>query len=401
MAEEKPEIPGGKGISRRSFLKGLAATGAVMGVLSSRARLAKADSFGPYLADELPKEKLLWMHECMLKARYFDVLLSDVKFKNDPAIEGRTPTLHPCPGEEAIAVGVCAAMRPNDWCYTTHRGTMHNIARGMDMGKMFATAIYKASGYTRGHGNHFHISDKSHKVPNIEGLIGLAPVIAAGTAYGEMLTKSGNIVVKFSGDGDFNEGDTLVALNESALFKLPIVFICENNGQQISIRTDETMTLRDVADRGRGFGIPGFVVDGQDPLAIYSVAKPAIDRARAGEGPSIIECKTFRYFDHAGNAGYDPARGVGSMGLSYRSDNEVRNWLAKDPIELFARVLIAREIVTPAQEVEMRAKAKAEVQKAWEWAAASPNCKAEDALIEARVGENELPRQLADCPLFI
>ena len=402
MGEVKPDkISKGVGISRRSFLKGLTAAGAAIGVLSTTAKLAKADSFGPFVADEIPKEKLVWMHDCMLKARYFDVLLQNKLVTASPEIQGRSPSLHPCCGEEAIGVGVALAIKPTDWWYTTHRCTMHNIARGMDMGKMFGCAIYKATGYTKGHGNHFHIADHSHKIPNIEGLIGLGPLIAAGNAYGEWVAKSGNVVVKHSGDGDYNEGDTLAALNESALFKLPIVFICENNGQQISIRTDETMALRDVADRGRGFGIPGFVVDGQDPLAIYSVVKPAVDRARAGEGPSIIECKTYRYFDHNGVAGYDPANGAAAWGLSYRSDNELRNWLAKDPIELFARVLILRGIVTPAQEAEMRKNAQADVDKAWQWNLAQPNCKGEDALIEVRVGENELPRQLADCPLFV
>jgi len=308
--------------------------------------------------------------------------------------------LHTCCGQEAVATGVIAAMEKNDWCYASHRCSIHNIARDMEMGRMFGTAIYKANGYTKGYGNHFHISDKAHKVPNIEGLIGLAPLIAAGTAYGEMVQKSGNIVVKFSGDGDYQWPDTLCALNEAANFKLPIVFIIENNGYQIWVRTDETTPLKDLADRGKGFGIPGVVVDGQDVLSVYNVAKPAIDKARAGGGPTIIECKTYRYFDHFGVRGYTPGKAIGSWGMFYRSDKELQHWLTKDPIDNFRRALISQGVVTESEAENIKNKAKNEVNQAWEWCLQQPNPKAEDALKNARVGVTELPRQLADCPLY-
>ena len=400
MAEEKPEkVAKGAGISRRSFLKGLTAAGAAVTVLTS-IKPAKADSYGPNSADELSKEKLIWMQECMLKARYFDLTILDKMMAGDELVLERYPLLHSCVGEEAVATGVIPAMKPTDWCYPTHRCTIHNILRDMDMGKMFGCALYKATGYTKGRGNHFHISDRSKKVPNIEGLIGLGPIIAAGTAYGEVVKKSGNVVVKFSGDGDYNWPDTFCALNEAANFKLPIVFIIENNGYMMWVRTDETMAIRDVADRGKGFGIPGYVVDGMDPIAIYNVAKPAIDKARAGGGPSIIECKTYRYFDHMGARGYVPGKALGSWGLYYRSDNELRQWLVKDPIDNFERLLISRGILSDTDAKALRAKAKADVDKAWDWTVAQPNPIPESAMDDALVGRKTLPRQLANCPIY-
>jgi pyruvate dehydrogenase E1 component alpha subunit len=299
-------------------------------------------------------------------------------------------------------------MTMDDWCYTSHRNTIHDLLRGMDMGKMLGCAIYKATGYTEGRGNHFHISSTKHKVPNIAGLIGMHPILAAGTAYGQMIKnlKNGtkNITVKFSGDGDFNCPDTFIALNEAALFDLPIVFVCENNGYQIWVRRDETMKIRDVAERGRGFGMPGYIVDGQDPLAVYNVAKDAIARARAGDGPSILEAKTYRYFDHFGARGYNPKKGVGSYGLFYRSDKELQHWQAKDPITNFRRTLISFGVLDDKGADEIEAGAKQAVAKAWEWVLAQPNPKPEDSLKMAYADgiiTEEFPRQLADCPLYV
>jgi len=181
---------------------------------------------------------------------------------------------------------------------------------------------------------------------------------------------------------------------------LPIVFIIENNGYMMWVRTDETMAIRDVADRGKGFGIPGYVVDGMDPIAIYNVAKPAIDKARAGGGPSIIECKTYRYFDHMGARGYVPGKALGSWGLYYRSDNELRQWLVKDPIDNFERLLISRGILSDTDAKALRAKAKADVDKAWDWTVAQPNPIPESAMDDALVGRKTLPRQLANCPIY-
>lgn len=411
MSEEKlVEENSEKGVSRRSFMKGLTAAGVAFAAVSSGVnKVAKA---GPYLkfdaAADLPKEKLLWMQQMMLEARHFDVLLAGKMVTGDKLVLSRYPMLHTCCGQEGVATGVIAALTQDDWCYSTHRNTIHDLARGMDMGKMMGTAIYKATSYGEGRGNHFHISSLKHKVPSIAGLIGMQPILAAGTAYGQMILNKRNgtnhVCVKFSGDGDFNGPDTLLALNEAMVFNLPMIFVCENNGYQLWARTDETMAIKNVAQRADGFGMRSAIVDGQDPLAVYNVAMEAIDNARAGKGPTLIEAKTYRYFDHFGARGYNPKKGIGSFGLFYRSDKELQHWLAKDPIANFRRTLISQGVLDDAGADAMEAAAKKKVDDSWNWVVKQPNPKSEDTLKMTWADglyTEELPRQLADCPLYV
>lgn len=405
LVEQSSEESSRGGLSRRSFVKGLAVAGVASAVSSG---VAKA---GPYFkfdaAADLSKETLLWMHQTMLEGRAFDMFFAGRMVAGDKAVLSRYPMLHTCCGQEAVAVGVIANLTMDDWCYTSHRNTIHDLARNMDMGLMMGTAIYKSKSYGEGRGNHFHISSLKHKVPGIAGLIGMQPVLAAGTAYGQMILNkrdgTNHVCVKFSGDGDFNCPDTLVALNEAAKFQLPMVFICENNGYQMYVRQDETMNIRNVAQRAEGFGMPSAIVDGQDPLAVYNVAKDAVDRARKGGGPTLVEAKTYRYFDHFGVRGYNPKRGVGSFGLFYRSDKELQHWRAKDPIVNFRRSLINLGVLDDAGADEMEAAAKDKVEKAWQWTLRQPNPRGEDSLKMTFMDgpyTEELPRQLADCPLY-
>jgi pyruvate dehydrogenase E1 component alpha subunit len=325
----------------------------------------------------------------------------------DPMLLQRYPMFHCTVGQEAIGAGVVAAIDKDDWYYPTHRLAVHTVARGADIKKVLGTTFYKATGYTGGRGSHFHMSSRELKMPNAAGLIGLEPVMAAGTAYGQMIMNQRNgtnhITVKCSGDGDYNCPDTLIALNEAALFSLPIVFVVENNGYQQYARIDETMKIKNVAERGKGFGIPGRIVDGMDPLAIYNVMKEAVAQARAGGGPTIVEAKTYRYFDHFGVRGYNPKKGLGSYGLFYRSDRELQHWLTKDPIENYRKTLLNFGVIDEKQAAEMQAAAKAEIDEAWNWLAEQPNPKSEDALNFAYADGPDtvaLPRQMADCPIY-
>jgi TPP-dependent pyruvate/acetoin dehydrogenase alpha subunit len=397
-----------KGVTRRTLLKSMVASGVAFAAVSSGARsMAWADSYGEFKAADLPDEKLRWMYETMLRSRYFDMSFLDKLSTGDKFLYSRYPMVHTVCGQEAVSVGVVAAMEKDDWCYRSHRNTTNNLARGLDMGKMVASCIYKLNGYSEGRGGHSHTASKELKQADHAGLIGMEPLIASGTAYGQKILNARNgtknITVRFSGDGDYNCPDTLLALNESANFALPIVFIVENNGYQMWVRQDQTMKIRDIADRGKGFGIPGFVVDGQDPLAVYNVAREAIARARAGEGPTLIEAKTYRYFDHMNALGYKPKEGMGARGLGYRPDREVFHWLSKDPVVNFRKALINMKILDEKGADEMVEKAKAEVVKAWEWAMAQPNPKGEDAVKFAYADgpiTTEFPRQMAGCPLY-
>ncbi|MCL7959539.1 MAG: thiamine pyrophosphate-dependent dehydrogenase E1 component subunit alpha [marine benthic group bacterium] len=394
-------------LSRRAFLGSVAASGVAFAAVSHGLKgVARADAYGQFRAADLSEEKLLWMYELMLKGRLFDLSIANRMAAGDKAVLSRLPFLHATCGQEAVGAGVAAAITRDDWLYTTHRHAVYTFARGMDPGKVLGTTMYKATGYTGGRGNHFHLSSRQHKMPNAAGLIGMEPVLAAGTAYGQMIVNqregTDHIVVKCSGDGDYNCPDTLIALNESALFSLPIVFVVENNGYQMYVRTHETMKIKNVADRGQGFGIPGRIVDGQDPLAVYNAMKEAVARARAGDGPTIVEAKTYRYFDHFLVGGYDPRRGMGAYGLFYRSDRELQHWLAKDPVENFKRTLMNFGVLDDERATEVYANAEKEIEQAWEWVMAQPNPKSEDALKLAYadgVVTTALPRQLADCPL--
>lgn len=277
---------------------------------------------------------------------------------------GRIPgALHLYVGEEAVAAGVAAHLVPGDQVTSTHRGHGHLVAVGGDFRRMFAELFGRETGYCRGKGGSMHIADTDLGMLGANGIVGGGPPIAVGAAFSNKYRKTTNVTVCFFGDGASNEGSFHEAANMAALYRLPLVFVCENNGFGEFTRQERHQAIRDVADRAAAYGFPGVVVDGMDALAVYEAAGEAIGRARAGHGPTLLECKTYRFYDHVG---------VRGMGVVYRSDDEVKQWRERDPIPALERKLAELGVLDAAGAAAMREAIQAEVREAVAFAESSP-----------------------------
>ena len=242
---------------------------------------------------------------------------------------GRVPgALHLYVGEEAVASGVCVNLADTDQITSTHRGHGHLVAKGGQFKGMYAELFGRSTGYCNGKGGSMHISDLSIGMLGANGIVGGGPPIAMGAAFANKYKKNGAVAACFFGDGASNEGTFHEAANMAALFKLPIVFVCENNGYGEFTPQRGHQAITDVADRAPGYGMPGVIVDGMDVLAVYEGAKEAIARARAGGGPTLLECKTYRFYDHVG---------VKGMRIPYRSEEEVDRFATRRRGQPFAR----------------------------------------------------------------
>ena len=386
----------GKSVSRRSFLKGMAATGVGMSVLATGLKsVAHAQQLTPDLTDA----KLVDMYTRMLRMRwwdrtYGDILLTDEKFRSWAHI------WYPYAGQEAVAVGVTTALNQDDWIATTWRSAGHMMAKGGDLKKMTAEITMKATGLSSGYGASMHWTDKSIGYLFSTGIVGPNAAIMAGVAAGIRQRGTKQVAVAFAGDGAHASPYFHVALNEAALLKLPFVYIVENNLYAAGAFYKVQTHLDDIAVSARGYDVPGVVVDGQNVIAVYNAAKTAVARARAGEGPSLIEAKTYRYYGHSGGAGVKVGR-MGSFGLAYRPDREVLAWMARDPVEIQKTMLLNLGIINEAKAQEMEQQAKAEVAEAFKFAADSPVPKPVDALRHVySSGGPVLARQLANTKLF-
>lgn len=246
--------------------------------------------------------------------------------------------LHLYVGEEAVATGVCSALEVTDYITSTHRGHGHLIAKGGDVKKMMAELFAKETGYCKGKGGSMHISDRDKCILGANGIVGAGIPIATGAAFASKYKGDGRVAVSFFGDGAANRGTFHEALNMAAAFKLPAVFVCENNLFAISVCARYHMAISDISDRAAAYGMPGYSIDGNDVELVYETTKAAVERARRGEGPTLIECKTWR---HRGHYEGDPD--------DYRTAEEKAEWMQKDPIERLAKRLIEEGICTQAE----------------------------------------------------
>ncbi|MCL6643813.1 MAG: thiamine pyrophosphate-dependent dehydrogenase E1 component subunit alpha [Dehalococcoidia bacterium] len=303
-------------------------------------------------------ETLLDLHRRMLRIRLFEEEAGRL------SEAGRIPgALHLYVGEEAVAAGVAAHLGQGDQVTSTHRGHGHLVAVGGDFRQMFAELFGRATGYCRGKGGSMHIADMDLGMLGANGIVGGGPPIAVGAAFSNKYRKTQNVTACFFGDGASNEGSFHEAANMAGLYRLPLIFVCENNGFGEFTRQDRHQAIRDIADRAAGYGFPGVVVDGMDVIAVYEAAGEAIARARRGEGPTLLECKTYRFYDHVG---------VRGMGVVYRSDDEVRAWRERDPITLLERRLAELGILDAAGAAAVRDQVQAEVREAVAFAESSP-----------------------------
>jgi pyruvate dehydrogenase E1 component alpha subunit len=268
----------------------------------------------------------------MVRIRHFEEAAG--KLMEDGRIPG---ALHLYVGQEAVAAGVMAHLSNDDYITSTHRGHGHLIAKGGEFGRMFAELYGRSTGYCKGKGGSMHISNMELGMLGANGIVGGGPPIAVGAAFSIKFRGLTNVAISFFGDGASNEGSFHEAANMAALFKLPCIFVCENNGYGEFTPQAKHQAIVDVADRAPGYGMPGAIVDGMDAIAVFEAAGEAIARARAGAGPTLLECKTYRYFDHVG---------VRGMGLKYRTDEEVERWKARDAIAGLEARLAAQGILS-------------------------------------------------------
>ncbi|WP_249010659.1 pyruvate dehydrogenase complex E1 component subunit beta [Conexibacter sp. DBS9H8] len=274
-----------------------------------------------------------------------------------------TGTAHSCIGQEAVAVGTCAAMAPGDFLVGNHRSHGHLIARGADIGRMMAEMFGKENGYCRGLGGSMHIAAPSLGIVGSNGILAAGLPHACGAALGAKLTGSNAVAVAFFGDGAAGEGAAHEALNLAATWKLPVVFVCENNQFSLSVDWRSTRAVEDIATWGRGYGIPAEIVDGNDVQAVSSAAAEAIEQARGGSGPTLLEMKTFRRMQHSMRSNLPDVRDPAIVAL----------WEANDPIERLGRMLRERGALTDEVDAEIFSDVKALVAAAVQTAFAAPD----------------------------
>ena len=269
------------------------------------------------------------LYRMMTEIRLFEKRAYDLFLQN--LVKGTT---HLGTGQEAIAAGVARAMRPDDYTFVTYRGHAHVLARGTPMTPVMAELLGRENGLMHGKGGSMHLLDVSRGVLGSYAIIGAQLVIANGSAWSAQYRGSGQVTVCFFGDGATNIGAFHEALNLAAVWALPVVFVCENNGyMEYTPIESVTAVKRPAADRASAYGLSALVVDGNDVEAVYDMAATAIDRARQGGGPSLIEALTYR---HGGHSRADPGK--------YRPADEVREWLARDPIPAYRKVLLRRGV---------------------------------------------------------
>lgn len=300
----------------------------------------------------------------MLEIRCFEEKVYDLYGQN--LVPG---TIHLYAGQEAVAVGVCANLREDDYITSTHRGHGHCIAKGAQLNRVMAEILGKKTGYCKGKGGSMHIADFSSGMLGATAVVGAGLPIAAGAGLSIKLRKTDQVVACFFGDGASNQGTFHEAINMASIWNLPVLFVCENNLYAMGTHQTIVMTIENIADRAVAYGIPGVVADGNDVLAVYEAAHEAVDRARKGKGPTLIECKTYR---HKGHSRFDPA--------TYRPKEEVEKWMKRDPIAQFKARLIEMKTLTEEEVNKIEQEVTATVDDAVKFAVESPHPAPEEAL---------------------
>jgi TPP-dependent pyruvate/acetoin dehydrogenase alpha subunit len=270
-------------------------------------------------------------------------------------------SVHPYTGMEAIAVGVGSVLGEHDFITSTHRGHGHSIAKGLDLKRMMAEITGRATGYCGGKGGSMHITAMRHGMLGADAIVAGSVAIATGAAYALRLQGKDAVVVSFFGDGASNQGLFHEAANLASVLAAPVIYVCENNQWAISTPFRDAVNVPDIAVRAGGYGFPGVVVDGNDFFAVREAAENAVARARAGEGPTLIEAKSYRITPHSAATPTDN-----------RSPDELELWRKRDPIGRFGEQLASEGLVTQARLEELARQATDEVAEAAEWALASP-----------------------------
>lgn len=312
------------------------------------------------------KEQLMSFYETMIRIRRFEE--ETFEFYKKGLMAGLA---HLYLGEEAIATGVCAALNEEDYIGSTHRGHGHLVARGADTDRMMAEILGKKTGYSNGKGGSMHIMAMDKGILGANGIVGGEIPIATGAAYSAKYRDTDQVAVSFMGDSATNEGTFHESINMAAAWDLPCIYVIENNLYGISVDIRDVTNTPDLAVRAQAYNIPGVVVDGMDVVAVYEAAKKAVERARKGEGPTLIECKTYRWQGH--HVG-DPA-----TYRKRRSETEKEDWMKKDPIPALKEAVLKAGIASEEDFDKLDRLVEDEIQAAVQFAVDSEYPPAEDA----------------------
>ncbi|WP_163337533.1 thiamine pyrophosphate-dependent dehydrogenase E1 component subunit alpha [Desulfopila sp. IMCC35008] len=282
---------------------------------------------------KISKEKLLELYTTLVKCRLFEERIVDLYAR------GQVPGLaHLYIGEEAMAAGVCGALRDDDYITSTHRGHGHVVAKGAGLDRMMAELYGKQSGYCKGKGGSMHIADMALGILGANGIAGGGLPLAVGAGWSAKWRKTDQVTACFFGDAASNNGTFHESLNLAAVHKLPVIFVCENNLYGISVAQEKHQVITDVSVRADGYGMPGVTIDGMDVTEVYKTTVEAVERARAGEGPTLIEGKTYRFRGHH--------EGDPNQGARYRDKSEIEIWKEKCPIVRLGKQLVKSKVAT-------------------------------------------------------
>ena len=300
--------------------------------------------------------RLLEAYRTMLKIRRFEERVDELVLKGQ--IHGTT---HLYIGMEAVAVGVCSALRPEDYITSTHRGHGHCIAKGADLGRMMAELLGRETGYCKGKGGSMHIADLESGNLGATGIVGSGIPIATGAGLAIRMRKESRVVTCFFGDGAANQGGFHESLNLAAIWKLPVLYVCENNQYAMSGATKEMFPIAKIAERAAAYGIPGVTVDGNDVLAVHDATAEAAARARRGDGPTLLICETYRWKGHSRS---DANR--------YRTKEEIADWQKRCPIARFRAHLEKTGVLDAQAAAVIEKDVLEELEKAIQFAQGSP-----------------------------
>jgi pyruvate dehydrogenase E1 component alpha subunit len=309
---------------------------------------------------------LIEMYTKMLEIRLFEETIEKLFFKN--LIGG---SVHSYIGQEAVAVGVCSALQAEDYIVSTHRGHGHCIAKGGKPEKIMAEILGKEAGYCKGKGGSMHVSDMETRNLGANGIVGAGIPIASGAGLALKMKGGGHLVACFFGDGAANTGAFHEGVNLAAIWKLPVLFVCENNCYAVSFPVCKSFGIPSISLRAAAYGIPGITVDGMDVLEVYKAAGQAALRARSGEGPSLMECTTYRFKGHF----------IGDPG-KYRPDGEALQWQEKDPIERLKNLLVRRRVLGKTRIAAIEKEVSLKIQEAEKYAMDEPEPPAQDAFAD-------------------
>ncbi|HLS06637.1 MAG TPA: thiamine pyrophosphate-dependent dehydrogenase E1 component subunit alpha [Bacillota bacterium] len=313
---------------------------------------------------QITNEKLLQMYEQMLLIRRFEEKVDEL-FKQG-LIYGTT---HLCIGQEATAVGTCAVLQAGDKITSTHRGHGHSIAHGASIDRMMAELFGRTTGYCKGKGGSMHIADVESGNLGANGIVAGSIPLAVGAALTAKMQGLSYVTVCFFGDGATNEGSFHEALNMASIWQLPVVFVCENNQYGMSSSVKEMTNIKHLSTRAKAYGFPGVTIDGNDLIQVVETTHEAVTRARAGQGPTLIEMETYRWMGHSKSD-----RG------KYRTETEVNAWKERDPIRRYEQVLHDAELLSADKIEEIKQMVESHVQAAIEYAEKSPKPVPEDVI---------------------